>query len=286
MPFVISLSDGDSDSGSEECRPGKSFECKGNRIAVDRNRRQPPLANTQMLRGSTRRNNTKAMSRKVSLSRPFVSSFTKINGASSRNGGPLWVKRSFHAKNFNSLNIIKAVGEHGNNQNSNLNNNEVRDLRQLIAIRENELKFKGAQQNKETTSDSCKDHSLVNLNNDTARMCRESSAEFLQFKSQEPDMKRQKVRETHSSPTNTDSQHGMRAVEPTLAAKKLLLENRGRQDIGECGCCEKVTGTKQLGFNQLKNQEANRPPVYSANLPRGVKVDKYFAYLCNFFCTK
>lgn len=283
MPFVISFSDGDSGSGSEERRPRKLFECKGNLIAVDRNRRQPPQAKAQILRGSTRRNNTKAMSRKVSLSRPFVSSITKINGASSRNGGPLWVKRSFHAKNFNTSNKTKAVGEHGRNQNSNLNNNEVRDLRQLIAIRENELKFKGAQQNKETTSDSCKDHSLMNLHNDTARMCREASADFLQFKSKVLDMKRQKVGETHSSPINTDSQQGMRAVEPTLAAKKPLLENCGRQDIDERDCCEKVMGTKQLGFNQLKNQEANQPPVYSANLPRGMKVDKYFAYLCKYF---
>ncbi|KAM7492062.1 hypothetical protein LguiA_034983 [Lonicera macranthoides] len=263
VPFVISFSDDDSSSESEESKKGKELETKSNTKGMDVARRPPiiTLAKSQNLRQKTT-NNTKVIPRKVPLSRTFVSSMTKINGPASRIGGPLPVEQRSRVTNFNTLNKIKA----GKGQNIHLNSSKLQDLRQLIAIRENELKLKATQQNKETISDSFKDYNVVNLSNDTARICQENSAEFLQFEQKEPEKKRLKVTEPHTSPLDSDGRQDMPGVEAVLASEKAVSECFDQQRVDDRSYCDKEIP----GATRGQKQEENRGIVSSVNLSNGM----------------
>lgn len=266
MPFVISFSDDDSSSESEESKKGKELETKSNTKGMDVTRRPPvfSLAKSQILRQKTT-NNTKVIPRKVPLSRTFVSSMTKINGPASRNGGPSPVEQRSHVTNFNNLNKIKA----GKGQNIHLNSSKLQDLRQLIAIRENELKLKATQQNKETISGSFKDYNVVNLSNDAAGICRENSAEFLQFEPKEPEKKRLKVTEPHTSPLDSDGRQDMPGVEAVLASEKAASECFDQQSVDDRYCDKEIPGA-----TRGQKQEENQGIVSSVNLSNGMNKGK------------
>ena len=194
VPFVISFSDDESGSESEEGKQRKSSETRGNSLGGDPDRR--PLASSldksQILR-RTIRNEAKVIPRKVTLGRTFVSSMTNING------GPLLPGKRFQVRNINTINKNFSGREHGGKQNVHVNTSKLQDLRQQIAIRETELKLKSAQQSKETVSGSCSDQNIMNFNNVQARKYRGTSADFVQSNPKEPDKKRLKVSESHSS---------------------------------------------------------------------------------------
>ncbi|KAA8534236.1 hypothetical protein F0562_031753 [Nyssa sinensis] len=271
VPFVISFSDDDSGSDSEECTQEKTLETKCNSLGVDANRRPPAssLAKSQILQRTTR-NETKVMPKRVSLSRTFVSSTAKINGGISKNGGPSFVGPRSRVRNFNTLKQKLSGLERKGNQNVHLNSRKLQDLRQQIALWENKLKLKPAQQNKETISGSCRDYNISNLKNDADGKC--GSAEFVQFEPKEPDKKRLKVSGTHSSQLSDDLQETL-AAQSMLASEKSVLEKRVHKSIDDRSCRDKEVplGITHTSVAQWPKQDDNRGPASSGDLPNGVK---------------
>ncbi|KAK2978097.1 hypothetical protein RJ640_009261 [Escallonia rubra] len=264
VPFVITFSDGESGSDSEEHGHGKGTETRGKTIAVDGSRRPsaPLLAKSHILLRATR-NDTKITPRNVSLSHTSVSSVKKFNGAWR---GPLPSDQRYSVKNFNSVNKSKGGREHGSNKNVHLNSSKLQDLRQLIAIRENEIKLKAARKDEKSASGSSRNSYGMNLDSDSTKVSRETSADLLQFEPKEPDRKRLKVHQP---------QQDMLAVESRLAVEKSVLDNCGRQGTDEHSYCDKeiLLGSTQSSDTESKKQEEKQAFVSSAKLPSGVRKD-------------
>ncbi|KAJ0752901.1 putative tetratricopeptide-like helical domain superfamily, zinc-finger domain-containing protein [Helianthus annuus] len=160
VPFVISFSDDDSGSDSEECKKGSTMESDEMTCGTVENRKFPTsmvTSRSQMVQ-QTSKINTKSP-KKLSTSRTFVSSANRVNGTKFKNGGSTFVGVKSHLKKSNPPSIIKF------GQNIHINSNKLQDLRQLIAIRENELKSKVGKPDKEVASSSKKNVPDMNLKN-------------------------------------------------------------------------------------------------------------------------
>lgn len=275
MPFVISFSDDDSGSDSEECGQGNAYETK-NVAGVNGRHPAASFAKLQMLPGNAKKGTM--VPRNVSLSHTFVSSMTKDNVASSNNGNPVLGEKRSHVKHINILNKNKAEQEHGCNENVHLNSSKLQDLRQLIAIRENELKLKAAKQNKEPASG--KTDSATNLSNRATRIRREAPADFVHLELKEPDKKRLKVGESHSCKVNSDGRKGIAAVESNLCLEKSVLELCGKPIVDNHSCCDKEIA---LGTTQWQNEEENRGSVLASNLHSVVEGTFFCLFYVNFF---
>lgn len=260
----------DDDSGidSEECRQGNACKTKSETLGVAASRRPlaASFAKVQMLPGNAR--NDTMVPRKASLSRTFVLSMTKINGVSSKNGWPLLGKQRSHVKNINLLNKNKAEHEHGGNQNVCLNSSKLQDLRQLIVIRENELKLKVVKQKEELASGSCRNDSATVLSNKETSLYREAPVDFAQFELKEPDRKHLKISESHSCLINSDHMQGIPDVDSTLALVKYVLDSYGQQIIDNCSYCDKEIA---LEITMWQKDEENRGSILAENLPSAVK---------------
>lgn len=224
--LVIRFSDDDSSSDSEQ---EKALESKGNTVGINGNRRPPTssLPKSEMLRRATR-NETRPVPKRTSLTRTFVKSMTKINGANSSGARTSLMEQGIHSRNF-ALNRNLADPERGRNQVAGLDNSKLQDLREQIAIRESELKLKSAQQNKDPVLSSCKDYTGMSLTSDAARKDRAASADILQAEAKEPDKKRLKVSSTYSSQPIPDKQ-------PIITTAKYLvaLKDRPSENSGPC----------------------------------------------------
>ncbi|KAK3034423.1 hypothetical protein RJ639_033694 [Escallonia herrerae] len=263
VPFVITFSDGESGSDSEEHGHGKATETRGKMIAVDGSRRPstPLLAKSHILHRATR-NDTKVMPRNVSLSRTSVSSVKKFNGTWR---GPLPSEQRYSVKNFISVNKSKGGREHGSNKNVHLNSSKLQDLRQLIAIRENEIKIKAARKDEKSASGSSRNCYGTNVDSDSTKVARETSADLLQFEPKEPDRKRLKVYQP---------QQDMPAVESRLAVEKSVLDNCDHGTDERCYFDKEILmGSTQSSDTESKKQEEKQALVSSAKLPSGVKKD-------------
>ncbi|XP_057487483.1 uncharacterized protein LOC130773556 isoform X1 [Actinidia eriantha] len=262
VPFVISFSDDDSGSDSEEIQRSQALETKGNVLGVDANRRPPAslLPKSQTLQRTTKVE-ARLMPKKLSLSRTFVSSITKINGANAENGGrPLTEQRS-RVRNFNTPNNRLVGQEHGVNQKTHLSSSKLQDLRQQIAIRENELKFKSTQQNKEIVSGSSRDYNTTDSDNDTARKRRATSADFVPRERRDPEKKRLKLSDPHKSQLISNVPSG-----------NSLMEDGGQQRINERIHRDKEIplGKMHAGAAQQKKQDDTRH-LLSGSRSTGVK---------------
>ncbi|GFZ14886.1 hypothetical protein Acr_24g0010760 [Actinidia rufa] len=262
VPFVISFSDDDSGSDSEEIKRSQALETKGNALGVDANRRPPAslLPKSQTLQRTTKVE-ARLMPKKLSLGRTFVSSITKINGANSKNGGrPLTEQRS-RVRNFNAPNNRLVGQEHGVNQKTHLSSSKLQDLRQQIAIRENELKLKSAQQNKEIVSGSSRDYNTTDSDNDTARKRRATSADFVPREKRDPEKKRLKLSDPHKSQLISNVPSG-----------NSLMEDGGQQRINERIHRDKEIplGKMHAGAAQQKKQDDTRH-LLSGSRSTGVK---------------
>ncbi|KAK9283560.1 hypothetical protein L1049_011808 [Liquidambar formosana] len=262
--LVISFSDGDSGSDSEENRQDKALESKGNTVGVDGNRRllSSSLATSEILR-RTIGNETKIMPKKASLSRTFISSRAKIDGPSSRGARTLLVEHGSRLKNSNAVNRNMANRDRGSSQGVVLDNSKLKDLREQIAIRETELKLKSAQQIKETVSASFRDYNAISLNNDAARKVRAASADIVQAEPKEPDKKRLKVSKTYSSHLNLDNQPKIPVVKSTLALKEPISESRGphfENKVDFSHCDKEIPGGRvQSSIVTWQKQDGNLP---------------------------
>ncbi|XP_021771197.1 uncharacterized protein LOC110735323 isoform X2 [Chenopodium quinoa] len=154
--LVISFSD-DDDSGSdvEEKRSGKASSCSRPPLVLNSNRRPPTLPHVTMKTVSkTAKNEGKAMLRKVPSSRPYISSMTKINESNVKSGSSALAEQKSWLKNSSATGKSLASQDSGCSKNLDMSNSKLEDLRHQIAVRENELKLKSVQQNKENVSES------------------------------------------------------------------------------------------------------------------------------------
>ncbi|XAR66309.1 hypothetical protein NMG60_11012493 [Bertholletia excelsa] len=276
VPFVISFSDDDSGSDSEEFRQPKAPEIKGNTYTpvVEGNRRLHSSSVTKShLSQSTTRNKSRVIPRKVPLSRTFVPSITKISGANSKNRAHSSLELRSRDRKFATLNK-KPVGlENGGNQNMHLNSNELQDLRQQIAIREKELKLKSVQQNGGTVSGSSRDHILAESSNGGARKCRATSADSILFEAKEPDKKRLKVNEPYPTRKISDIQKQKPPVKTVFPFEKSVLETGGQRSINEHSYHDKAIPlvTMHTRAVQLKRLDDAQNDLSQGNQSAGFK---------------
>ncbi|XP_059666223.1 uncharacterized protein LOC132312029 [Cornus florida] len=259
VPFLIGFSDDDSGSDSEEYRLGKALKITGNSIGVDdRTSPLPSLMEKSQILRPTTRNETKVIPKKVSSSHTFVSSMAKTNRATSSNSTPSLVGQRSRLRTFNTLNRKSAGRGHGGDQSMHLNSSKLQDLRQQIAIQEKKLKLKSAQQNKEMFS---------------ARKCEGTSSDFVRFEPKEPDKKRVKVGEPHSSPSISEDQQELPVITSALASQKSVLESCAQQNINDHRCRDKevLLGTMHSNIPQWPKKDVDRGHVSSANLSKGVQ---------------
>lgn len=279
--LVISFSDNDSGSDSEECgqENGSALETKSDAVRVDGNKR-PPAPSVRKSEMSERIVGTesKTVPKKAPLSRRCVQ-WTKTKGSNSKNAGPLLIEQGSRVGNVSVLNKNLAKREREVTQGVFLNNSKLQDLRQQIAIRESELKLKSAQQNKEivsqnkeTVSSLLKDYNLMNLNNGTTRKSRSISTDIQQLEPKEPDGKRLKVSGAYSRQVNSnlDDRQDVPTAKSLLVLKDPASQSSSLLDRDKIdhGYSEKEVPTNrtQSSVVKRKKQDEKRSAVSLENL--------------------
>ncbi|KAI3757991.1 hypothetical protein L6452_05537 [Arctium lappa] len=265
VPFVISFSDDDSGSDSEEDRKGNTMESNDTtRGVIETRRLSTSLGNSRMTQ-QTAKTNTR-IPKNFSTSRTFVSSMNRVNGTSFKSGGGTFVGPKSQLKKSNAPSKNK-VG-----QNVHINSSKLQDLRQLIAIRENELKSRAGKHDKEAASSSLKNSANVTLKSTAVRS--RDSAERILVEPKEPEKKRLKVSEPPTNTLISVGKHDRPPTESTIAAGISALESdglilKGRYDGSYCDK-EVLTGTGQSSAMQQINKVKNHIP--STNLPSGTSI--------------
>ena len=293
--LVISFSDNDSGSDSEECRQenGSALQTKGDAVTVDGNKRPtaPSVRKSEMLE-RTIGTETKAVPKKVPLSRKVIQ-WTKTKGFNSRNAGPLLIEQGSRVGNFGALNKNLAKREREVSQGVFLNNSKLQDLRQQIAIRESELKLKSAQQNKEivsqqskeTVSGSCKDNNLMNLNNGTTRKSRSTSTDIQQSEPKDPNGKRLKVSGAYSRQlnSNVDDRQDVPTAKSLVGLKEPTSQSSGPLDRDKTDhrYCEKEIPADRTQSNivKWKKQDEKRSAVSLENLCKNGWYFNFFPHI-------
>ncbi|XP_021861501.2 uncharacterized protein [Spinacia oleracea] len=192
--LVISFSD-DDDSGSdvEERRRGKASSCDRPPLVLNSNRKPPALPHVTMKTVSrTAKNEGKLMPQKVSSSRPYTSSMAKIPESNARSGVSALAEQKSYLKNSTVTGRGLSSQDPGCSKNLDMSSSKLEDLRQQIAERENELKLKLVQQNKENVSEPCKEANTMGHKKVPSRKCK-SVPYNVQNQPKEPDRKRLKT---------------------------------------------------------------------------------------------
>lgn len=219
VPFVISFSDDESGSDSEEYNKGSTMESDQLTHSSLENRKLPTTkssSQSQMVQ-QTVKTNTKTP-KKLSTSRTFVSSVNRVNGANFKNVGSTIVGVKSHPKKSNPPSIIKF------GQNVHINSNKLQDLRQLIAIRENELKSKVSKLDKQVASSSKKNNADTNLKSIAVESRTFSERVVVEPKEQEK--KRLKVSDPHINVIVSAGQHDRPLSESRVAAGVAISASR------------------------------------------------------------
>ncbi|XP_043699062.1 uncharacterized protein LOC122649872 isoform X2 [Telopea speciosissima] len=269
--LVISFSDDDSGSGSEGDKTERTARKKRNSLGVDGSKK-PPISlqsKSEMLRRTT---SNQVNLKKMALGRTFMSSLTKIHGASSRNSGPSFVEQGSSVRSVDPANKMVAGRDRGNNQGMNGKNNNLESLRQQIAIRENELKLqlKSGQQ-KETISGSSMDYNGAKLISNAAKKGRLASSNTVQLASNEQDKKRLKLSEPTHSKLNSDGLLPMHipATKSLPELKMPSVENSHLTDnnLVNYNQCSKETHlvTADPGIDEVQEKGDEQVPVSSGN---------------------
>lgn len=187
--LVISFSD-DDESGSdvEERTRVKASACDRPPLVLNSNRRPPALPHVTMKTVSrTAKNEGKVMPQKVSSTRTSMSSMTKIH--ESNMGISALAEPKSWLKNSNVAGRSLASHDPGCSKNLDPSSSKLEDLRQQIALRENELKLKLVQQNKENVSESCREANAMGQRKVSSRKSKSVPAN-VQTLTKEPDRKR------------------------------------------------------------------------------------------------
>ncbi|XP_021647068.2 uncharacterized protein LOC110640171 isoform X2 [Hevea brasiliensis] len=270
--LVISFSDDDTGSESEDHMAEKALEIKQNTAGVDGTRRLPSLSSEKSSKlQKTARNVNKVMPKKLSLSRTFISSTAKINGgAHSRSAGPSSIDQGSLVRNFNTMNRKFTSPEHSFDQGLGLNNTKLRDLRQQIALRERELKLKAIHQNKESASVSGRDYTVVNLGADTVRKSNAILVDVRQREPKESDRKRLKVSGSYSTQLASDRRQEITAVKSIIPLKEHALLNSALPDRNMVDHSQKESPSRRAESSDVKwqKQDDKRVDISSENIPR------------------
>lgn len=264
VPFVISFSDDDSGSDSEDTRQRNTLETGSRSLSLDKSRKPPQAAATVRRPKKLEKvmQNEAKMMRKMPLSQTFVSSLPKISGTTSKSGGS-----SLNVRNHN--NFKKTTGPSlVRNTNAILDNSKLQDLRQLIAVRENELKLKSAQQSRNIFSTKCRDPCVTVSGNAMTSERRATDGENLHRELREPSNKLQRISEDCSSQMVQNIQ-----VIDTAVAEMSMLENCDQPGQGDrnshnekFSSGEPCTG---LGLNHSENE--NQGSIFLTKLASGMK---------------
>ncbi|MCD9642622.1 hypothetical protein HAX54_029506 [Datura stramonium] len=241
VPFLISFSD-DSGSDCENSGQKKISASKNRTLAADKFIKPPAPAprRPEKLQKITRK-----MPSKGDVSHKVSSLLSKPSGGTSENAGHLHSFRKFNNSN------VAATLDHGKRANVHLNSSKLRDLRQLIAIRENQLNLERLQNTKKLTSASCRDVNLGNKSNLVVRASRETTCDSLQ-ELKEPEKKRQKIVPPDPSLGFSNSQEIMPMV---IGSEKCALKDSNQlEPVDHSSHGEKYPSCSVIA-GQLKQKE-------------------------------
>ncbi|KAF5201096.1 zinc finger C3H1 domain protein [Thalictrum thalictroides] len=256
--LVISFSDDDSGSDSQEQIPEKSSGRKEIRHAAGRSSTQLDPECTPI----TANNQIKRMPKIASSSRTSVSSMTKIHGANSRGLGPSLVEPVPHIRNTDNA---CAVQEHEVSAGLNLNNRKLENLRHQIAVRENQLKLKSVQQSKSTNSGSYHDHSGINLNKSAGKKNGPASGNTTKLASNEPEKKRLRL-DSYQWKLNLDGQQQtQKSATKSESRLRLPSTENIRQKNGQLVSCSPQT-TLDIVAEKQPAKASKQIPVLSGDL--------------------
>lgn len=224
--------------------------------------------------GQTSRNITKAIPKKP-LSRTFISSKTQINGGpKSRVIGPSSVDQGTRVRYVNPRNKTSASQDVVSDQGVVSNSSKLQDLRQQIALRENELKLKAAQQYKEIVS-----ASTVNLENGAGRKWSPTSADAGSIDPKEPDKKRLKVSASNFT-QNPGAQQEIPSVKPVSNSKDQNVETNSLQSKDKADYSKKMAPTSKAKSSiKWQRKDDKLVDVSSEEASKVVKDGDQFVYL-------
>ncbi|KAM5556297.1 hypothetical protein ABKV19_023939 [Rosa sericea] len=270
--LVISFSDDDSQSDSEEKERGKvkALQTKSNMARGNANGRPPisSLAKPNKL-GQPARNVNKVMPKKLSMNRTFITSMANIRGVNSRDSVPSSVEQGSRAGNFNSMNKNIVNRERGY---------ELQDLRQQIALKEtelklkeSELKLKSAQRTKESVT--CKDENAKGLHRDGAGKYSTGYSDGMQIEPKEPDKKRIKVSGAFSTQLTALSPQELPVAKPLLPSKTPAMEDNTQLDASKIDNLQKENQVRPTESSIVKWQNPNDKHVAGmlGNIHTGLK---------------
>ncbi|KDO67695.1 hypothetical protein CISIN_1g000307mg [Citrus sinensis] len=239
--LVISFSDDDSGSDTEDYRHKTAFENKSNTTRVDGSGR-PPTSSAVKVKNlqQTARNVSKAIPKKLSPSRTLTTT-RNHGGANSWVSRPPSVDQRSRVRNFS---IKTKLGSLECGDQVGLRNSKLQDLRQQIALRESELKLKAAQQNKDLVIDSCENYHLGRLDQ------------------KEPDKKRLKVSGSYSHRLTTDGRQDIPATKSTVPVKEPTPERSSLQDGNKVDRSQKDIPRSRIESEIVKWDKQNGKQVH------------------------
>ncbi|GAY45243.1 hypothetical protein CUMW_088050 [Citrus unshiu] len=239
--LVISFSDDDSGSDTEDHRHKTAFENKSNTTRVDGSGR-PPTSSAVKVKNlqQTARNVSKAIPKKLSPSQTLTTT-RNHGGANSWVSRPPSVDQRSQVRNFS---IKKKLGSLECGDQVGLRNSKLQDLRQQIALRESELKLKAAQQNKDLVIDSCENYHLGRLDQ------------------KEPDKKRLKVSGSYSHRLTTDGRQDIPATKSTVPVKEPTPERSSLQDGNKVDRSQKDIPRSRIESEIVKWDKQNGKQVH------------------------
>ncbi|XP_044512472.1 uncharacterized protein LOC123230349 isoform X2 [Mangifera indica] len=266
--LVISFSDGDSGSESDDYQQEKTAATITNTTGLDSYGQPTTLALMKPNKIHQNAKNVNKIIPKLSSNHIYVSSETKIHGGASSRAA----ERRSQVRKFRNPNKNLGNQEHGLELGVGLKNSKLEDLRQQIALRENELKLKASQQNKDLAIVQCRDYHAMNIGNEAGRKHQSPSADVGQLKRKEPDKKRLKVNGSYSHNMTSDSRQEIPAAILITPVEEPTLENStcGRNKVDRI---QKDTPLSRIESSIVKQhkQDDKCIDVLPENRPRLVK---------------
>lgn len=281
--LVISFSDDESSSDSDEGRWDKRSEDIAKTVRMNGNQKPPTLAwkTSKKLEYPTR-DLKQMMSKKMPSSRTFIHPKTKNQGANNGIGSAPSIGQGSTGRSLSMLNQKLECQEHGSDHVVGSRNLELQDLRQQIALRETELKLKLAHQNKQSVLSSFRNSYGLNLNRNPGGTSVTTSAQlprsvdFPQLDAKEPPRKRLKV---------GVSSYAQRCDEQSTTAAKLcpppkdLLLGTSKMDKADHGPKPNSMNMTEPSLTRCEMPDSERVAMASASL-HGV-VNFFFYKLYN-----
>lgn len=278
--LVISFSDDESGSGSEECIKEKALGTKGNTTRLG-GVQKPPISSCGKFNKQTTINVNKVVPKKMSLNRTFVASTAKTQGTNFRGAGLSSIEQGNRVGKFNALNKNLKSQDHGYDKGAGLNNNKLQDLRQQIALRESELRLKSAQRCKEVAS--YRDDNAMSIHSDATRKYGTIYTQNVQIEPREPEKKRAKVSGSYLNKPNLVGPQENFTPKSGLPSKEPVMENNNQQDAikSDHGWKGISVGRTESSVGKWKKHNDERVGRISENISVGAKGEQpFFFWFC------